>query len=236
MKRRRTMLPLSIALTLLLMNLSLLTLQAEEKSEKPGSSEEHVCTVCATNGNPMTVDNLDLWSMCQGKRHYFCNEGCKVKFDAAPEGFMPPVLPRPLPEFTLEDLKGTEARLSKYRGKVLLLDFWATWCKPCIDAIPELKRLHEEFGKDEKFAVIGISVDVGKNARKKVAKFIKKQKIPYPMLHDAKEGQASLALKVMAIPAMFLIDQEGQIVAQWTGKIDKGEVKTKVVEFLSQKK
>ena len=69
-------------------------------------------------------------------------------------------------------------------------------------------------GKDEKFTVVGISVDVGKDARKKVQKFVKEQKISYPILRDAKKGQASLALKVKAILAMF--DKYGlKVIAAW---------------------
>jgi len=168
MKSNRTP---QILITLLLILFSLSILHADTSSEKEESSEKPACAVCTANGNPMKVGNLDLWSKHNGKTYYFCNEDCKAKFNQNPEAYMPPVLLRTLPKFVLEDLKGKEVTLEKYEGKVMLLDFWATWCKPCVEAIPELKKLHEELGKDKKFVVVGISVDVGKDAKKKVKKF-----------------------------------------------------------------
>ena len=232
MKARRKNQILITFLALLMMNFNLLILQAEEAPEKEEASEKHVCAVCTAQGNEMEVENLNLKSLYKGETHYFCNEACKVKFDKDPQAFMPPVLPRPVPKFTVLDLKGKEVTLEKYKGKVVLLDFWATWCKPCVQAIPDLQKLHDELGKDKSFTVVGVSVDVGKDATKKVKKFIKKQKISYPILRDAKKGEASLALNVTAIPAMFLIDKEGQIIAQWVGKIDHEEVATKVSALL----
>ena len=219
---------------LLLINIGLVQLTADEKTEAE-IPEKAVCTVCASHGahGNAKVEEVKAWSQYMDKMHYFCSEECKNQFDADPQAYIPPVLPRPLPEFVLENLKGKKATLKKHKGKVILLDFWATWCEPCVKGIPELKKLHEELGKGEKFTIVGISVDVGKDARKKVQKFVKKQKISYPILRDAKKGQASLALKVKAIPAMFLIDQKGQIVAQWVGEVDKNEVREKIAEFLS---
>jgi peroxiredoxin/YHS domain-containing protein len=235
MKFQRTPQILIAFLTLLLMNFILLSSQAEDAKEKEENPEKHLCTVCAAQGNPMEVENLNLKSLYKGKTYYFCNEACQVKFDKDPQAFMPPVLPRPAPKFTVEDLKGKDVTLEKYKDKVILLDFWATWCKPCVEAIPDLQKLHDELGKDKRFTVVGISVDMGKDATKTVKKFIKKQKISYPILRDAKKGEASLALKVNAIPAMFLIDADGQIIAQWVGKINHEEVKTKVAELLDKK-
>ena len=232
--RRKTQIP-NVFLILFLIGFSPFILYAEETVEKEKNPEKPVCAVCASQGNLMEAENLDLRSKYKGETYYFCNEGCKVKFDEDPEVYLPPVLPRPLPKFVLKDLDSKEVTLEKYKGKVVLLDFWATWCKPCVEAIPELRRLHEELGKDKKFMVVGISVDVGKDATKRVKKFIKKQKISYPILRDAKKGAASLALKVKAIPAMFLIDQKGQIVAQWVGKINHEEVKVKVSASLGDK-
>ena len=219
---------------LLLINVGIFKSYADQAKED--IPKEAVCTVCASHGTHAEAkpEPVKAWSRYMGEMYYFCNEGCKVKFDATPDAFMPPTLPRPLPVFTLENLKGKDATLEIYKGKVVLLDFWATWCLPCVEAIPDLKKLHKELRKDDKFTVIGISVDVGKNANKKVKKFIKKQKISYPILRDAKKGEASLALNVTAIPAMFLVDPEGQIVAQWAGRIDHEVVKETVEELLNQ--
>ncbi|MCH8293246.1 YHS domain-containing protein [Candidatus Poribacteria bacterium] len=105
MKSNRTP---QILITLLLILFSLSVLHADTSSEKEESSEKPACAVCTANGNPMKVRNLDLWSKHNGKTYYFCNEDCKAKFNQNPEAYMPPVLPRTLPKFVLEDLKGKE--------------------------------------------------------------------------------------------------------------------------------
>ena len=100
--------------------------------------------------------------------------------------------------------------------------------------MPALQELHDEFAAKD-FAVIGISIDEGKDSKTKVKKFIDKRKISYPILLDAKVEPAWAAFKVKAVPAMFLIDRKGNIVQQWRGEVEHEMIKTEVVELLSQK-
>ena len=220
----------TICLMLIVIILSMFTVHAEEIPERA------VCTVCAVVGtHEAEPEKVVAWSKYQDEIYYFCSEGCKTKFDAGPEGYLPPVLPRPAPEFKVKNLDGKEVTLKTYKDKVVLIDFWATWCKPCEKMIPELQKLHKAYTNketDKEFVVIGISIDEGKDIAKKVQKFKKKKKIAYPILLDVSDEPAWAAFKVKAIPAMFLIDPKGEIVAQWTGQIEYEKVEAKVNEIL----
>jgi peroxiredoxin len=114
---------------------------------------------------------------------------------------------QPAQDFTARDLAGNEVSLSDYRGKVVLLDFWATWCAPCVEELPNVKRVHNEY-KNDGFAVIGVSLD---NNRSALEAFVQNQGIEWPQVFDGRgwENEVSTVYQVNAIPAMFLIDKEG---------------------------
>ena len=97
----------------------------------------------------------------------------------------------------------------------MLLDFWATWCAPCRKSIPELQTLHEKYVK-QGFTVVGISIDEGDVAV--VDRFATSKKVTYPIAVDGEKDPAWGAFRVKAVPAAFLIDRKGNIVAQWTGE------------------
>ena len=112
----------------------------------------------------------------------------------------------PALDFQVTDLKGEELSLQQYRGQVVLLDFWATWCGPCIAEIPNLKKTYEKH-KDQKFQVIGISLD---RSMEPIENYIKKKNLGWLHYWD-KSGMVSNMYKVRGIPATFLIDGEGVI-------------------------
>jgi len=116
------------------------------------------------------------------------------------------------PAFTLESIGGKKITLSNFKGKVVLLDFWATWCPPCRFSIPALVQLHQKF-KDKKFEILGISLDENK---KTVLPFMKKAKIEYPVLY-AKGTTVDQDYRIRAIPTFILLDQTGKIVQTYTG-------------------
>lgn len=104
---------------------------------------------------------------------------------------------------------------SELKGKVLLVNFWATWCDPCRKEIPSLINLQDKY-KDQGFSVIGISMDEG--GRKVVSKFIKKLEVNYPVfIGNAKMGRSFGG--VMGIPVSFLVDREGNLVERLDGYI-----------------
>jgi thiol-disulfide isomerase/thioredoxin len=114
---------------------------------------------------------------------------------------------KPAKDFSLIALKGEKIKLKELKGKVVLLDFWATWCEPCIREMPFLKKLYKEFkGKD--FAFIGLNLDENKDD---VEKFIKKEGIEWPQIWIRQEPTNNIlkSYQVKALPSTFLIDKRG---------------------------
>ena len=108
--------------------------------------------------------------------------------------------------------------LSDYSGKIVIIDFWATWCPPCRKGIPEFVELKSEF-KDKGVEIIGITLD-DKNIQDEVEKFITDYKINYPVVW----GNESVTYKyggVRSIPTTFVIDTEGNVVSQYVGYMPK---------------
>jgi peroxiredoxin/predicted negative regulator of RcsB-dependent stress response len=116
---------------------------------------------------------------------------------------------KPAPSFTSEDINGKAVRLDAYRGKYVLIDFWATWCAPCIGELPRLQAAYRTY-HDAGFAIIGVSLDESKTA---VVDFAKARNLPWPQLHNA-SGSADLVegFGVSSIPATYLIDPEGTVI------------------------
>ena len=117
------------------------------------------------------------------------------------------------PDFALKDANGATVHLSDYKGKVVLLDFWATWCGPCKVEIPWFMEFEQQF-KDRGFAVLGVSMDEG--GWTEVKPYIEKQKINYRiLLGNDQVGDAYGG--VDSLPTTFLIDRDGWIAAKHEG-------------------
>lgn len=116
------------------------------------------------------------------------------------------------PDFTLKTLDGEEIILSQLKGKVVLLDFWATWCGPCREAIPHLIQLYKAY-RENGFEVIGMSLDKGDGAV--VRNFAKSMDIPYPIVMAPEEVVRNY--RVTSIPTTFILDKEGKIRQRITG-------------------
>lgn len=111
------------------------------------------------------------------------------------------------PDFTLKTLEGQEITLSGLKGKVVLLDFWATWCGPCKESIPHLIQLYKSY-KDRGFELIGMSTDKAGDVEM-VRRFAKSLDIPYPIILTPDEVARSY--KVTGLPTTVLIDKKGKI-------------------------
>lgn len=112
----------------------------------------------------------------------------------------------PVLDFQVTDLKGKTLSLETYRGQVVLLDFWATWCPPCIAEIPNVRRTYETY-KDQKFQIIGISLD---RSMEPLKAYIEKEELEWLHYWD-NNGRIRNMYKVSGIPSTFLIDGEGVI-------------------------
>ena len=117
------------------------------------------------------------------------------------------------PLFAATTIDKQELKLEDLRGKVVLLDFWATWCAPCIAEMPNVKRAYEEFGRDGGFAVVGISLDQDERT---VKQFVEKRDIPWPqvVLGPSEQNPVAKKYNVTAVPATFLIGRDGKVVAK----------------------
>ncbi len=119
------------------------------------------------------------------------------------------------PEFSLPELGGQTLDLSAYRGKVVLLDFWATWCDPCREEIPHFVELQNKY-RDQGFEIIGISMDDGPAP---VRDFYQQFHMNYPVaMGNAKTGE--LYGGVLGLPIAFLIDRDGRIETKHIGATD----------------
>lgn len=114
------------------------------------------------------------------------------------------------PDVVFVTLDGTKYELAKLRGKVVLLDFWAVWCTPCVAEMPHIKKMYDQVGSNEQFFMIGISLDWDK---KMLQKYLDKEKILWPQVFDSdnKEGTVADLYGVTGIPALFLIGPDGKI-------------------------
>ncbi|AFH50635.1 Thiol-disulfide isomerase-like protein [Ignavibacterium album JCM 16511] len=134
-------------------------------------------------------------------------------------------------DFKLKTLEGKEVKLSDFRGKVVIVDFWATWCPPCRKGIPDLISLQDEFKKD--LVVIGISLDQ-QNTIKDLKPFIENYKINYPVvLGDEKVVKDYGGIN--AIPTSFIIDQKGNIVDSHVGLVPKTVYVDQIKSLLKKK-
>jgi peroxiredoxin len=132
------------------------------------------------------------------------------------------------PNFDLEKLGGGRVKLSDYRGKVVILDFWATHCPPCRVQIPEFVDLQKEYS-DKGLAILGISLD--QNPKQVLPRFVGKYKINYPiLLFDGSVDKAYGG--IIGIPTAFVIDRKGEIYKRYVGFRPKQVFETDIKALL----
>ena len=115
-------------------------------------------------------------------------------------------------EFTLQDLEGKPISLSDYKGKIVFIDFWATWCPPCRMSIPYVEKLYQKYKKSEDIVVLGINLQEDKDT---ITKFMQKQKMNYPILLS--DNKVISNYKISSIPQFFLIDRNGDLYNKYVG-------------------
>jgi peroxiredoxin/YHS domain-containing protein len=184
----------------------------------PEIPDKAPCFVCTFGGAGHGEEKVKGHTLLEGELYLFCSKDCKQRFDEDPVGYLPPAYPMPAHAFSLTTSDGSPATLASYRGQWLLLDFWATWCAPCVKLMPELNRLASE---RPGLAVLGVSID---EDAKKAVKFAGDRDISYPIAVDDPEDPVWNLYRVKVIPTAFLIDPEGRVVKRWVGAWDHDQV------------
>lgn len=125
--------------------------------------------------------------------------------------------PVPAPDFTVYDEAGNEVRLSDYRGKPVVVNFWASWCGPCRMEMPEFQEKHLELGGEVQFLMINMTG--GRETVETARDFIAGQGYTFPVLYDT-EGDAAVTYGAYALPTTYFIDAAGYAIAQARGAIN----------------
>ena len=137
---------------------------------------------------------------------------------------------KPAPEFSLESLEGKTVRLADFRGKAVLLNFWATWCQPCKIEMPWFEQLQKQYGP-QGLQVVGIAMDDA--SKEDIARFAKDMGVNYPILLG-KESVGDAYGGVQFLPSTFFIDRDGKIVNRVFGLKSRSEIEDEVKVALSQ--
>jgi len=193
--------------------------------------EQAICRVCELRGSAHGAEEVAASREYEGTSYHFCSEECAKAFDGFPSGYAAHPVPRPAPALSVRTTDGEEIALGESGGDFILLDFWATWCAPCIKAMPEIEALQREYG-EQGLRALGISID---EQREEFEKFLRRNELEYAVAIDGGERPAWYQFAVATIPAMFLIDAKGQIVAEWKGAFEMKEVREEVEAFLGEK-
>jgi peroxiredoxin len=127
-------------------------------------------------------------------------------------GFAVPEKPFAAEDFTLGTVDGSQASLSSFRGKVVFLSFWATWCGPCKQELPSIEALYTKLSSR---GLVVVAVDLGED-KAKVAQFVKTNKLTFPVLLDFHAAVGS-AYQASSIPTNYLLDRSGHIIARIVG-------------------
>jgi peroxiredoxin len=122
----------------------------------------------------------------------------------------------PAPNFTFPGLDGKNVSLADHKGKVVLLNIWATWCAPCVAEMPSMEKLYQEL-KNEGFELLAVSID--ESGAEAVTPFMEKHKLSFPVLLDTR-GDIKSLYRVTGVPESFIMDKDGIIVEKVIGPRD----------------
>jgi len=135
------------------------------------------------------------------------------------------------PDFELASLDGRKVKLSDYRGKAVLLNFWATWCSPCKVEMPWFVDLQKKYGNDG-LVVLGVAMDDSDNT--KIAQFASEMGVNYPILLGTEKVSDQYG-NVQFLPTTFYIDREGRIIGKGTGLLGRGEIEENIQKALASR-
>jgi cytochrome c biogenesis protein CcmG/thiol:disulfide interchange protein DsbE len=132
-----------------------------------------------------------------------------------------------MPELLMDQLDGGNWRMVDHRGQVVLVNYWATWCGPCVEETPGLVRLA---GERKELAVVGVSMDQGD--RKKVRDFVSRFQVPYPVVFPEAMSQMRSG---MGLPTTILVDRSGRVAKTYVGAVRRGDFEADVDVLLGER-
>ncbi len=136
------------------------------------------------------------------------------------------------PDFDLKNIAGGTLQLSSLRGKVVIIDFWDTWCPPCRKALPHLEAISHEYSKD----VVVVGVAFGRDGEAKVKEYVSQNNLTFPMVLADPEFKVTKDFGgVQSIPTTFMVDADGVIVKKWVGGHSREEYENAVKLILGSK-
>lgn len=207
-----------LAVTALLLLTSLFAFAGEEMA---------ICAVCGPREGA-GPEEVKARATYKGKTYAFCSLKCKVEFLKDPEAFLVTDEGKPAPKFTLSTFAGKKVSLDQFRGNVVLLDFWGTFCVPCVNALPELQALHAKHAA-RGFSVVGVTVD---ERRTMVEKAVTRAKVTYPIVQATPEVWG--AYKVNSLPSLVLVGRDGRIVKRFGGEADRAAMLAEIERAIAQ--
>ncbi len=188
------------------------------KKDLPKMAE---CVICNAGGETHGQEKPAAGVMYKGKAYYFCNAKEIETFKKNPDFYMPLELPMPLPELRLTDTAGKKWDAETFKGKVVLLDYWATWCKPCLALKPKLDKIRDAY-KEKGFEMLSVSID---EKKADFDKFFLKAKWDNPVALDTNQSWAHF--RIVSIPFLALV-KDGKVIEVFKGSIDSKKVESAV--------
>lgn len=164
-----------------------------------------------------------------------CKTSAPASENSFPKSDYPPAPPA-IMQAELTNLDGTALKLQDFKGKVILVNLWATWCKPCREEMPELVKLQDEH-RDKRFEIIGLNIDENEDAAM-IKAFGEKMSLNYQLVKGEPDlgGEFLKISKIDAIPQSFLIDREGKLVGVFIGggKSSVDKIKDNVAKVITR--
>lgn len=171
------------------------------------------------------------YAQAQAAQGKLVTENQSVQQDVAADEGLPDLRGKPAPGFSLHTVEGKKLSLSDYKGKAVLINFWATWCAPCKIEMPWLVALRTQYAP-QGFEILGVSEDDADTPRTKLAKFGQEQGLNYPLL----VGDDAVSRKyggVEFLPTSYFVGRDGKIVAETAGLVSKDEVEASIKKALA---
>lgn len=191
------------------------------------AADQAVCAVCGPREGS-GFEPVKARATYKGKTYAFCSVECKVEFLKNPEEFLVTDEGKPAPAFTLKTFDGKAVSLADFKGHVVLLDFWGTFCPPCVAALPELQALHAKYG-GKGFAVVGVTVD---DRAALVKKATAKAKVSYPIVQATPAVWSTY--KVNALPSLVLVGRDGKIIKRYGGEADRAAMLAEIEKAIAR--